>query len=535
MSAIPSGSVGRASLRIGVGTFLSRATGIVRTVVLVLVIGSVSSASADAFTVANQLPNSIYTLLSVGVLSAVLVPRMAAERDDRLTSKLITLGGTLAAAATVVAAALSPLLMNLQLPHGGAQAALATGFALWCVPQVFFYGMYAVVGEALNARGVFGPHAWAPIANNITTTAGLLVIGAVCGTGLTEVDDWSPTMIAALGCVMSGGIAIQLIAVCWFWRRSGFLFRVDFHWRGFGLRTMGYSAGWTLLMAVASLATGLIQNRIVNSASGEASAATVLSNAWLIFMLPFSLIVVSIGTPFFTRFSKDVALGNHERLLSDFALGIRMLGLLVLGAAAALCAASVPVSRIFTTGPDDALLAAWVLCAYLIGLLPLAIQYMTLRIFYAHGDTRTPLLFTLVQCVLVVAGSTAASWWAHAGTLPITHLAAAVALTQSSATALQTLLALVLVSRHLSNSIRWWGRSLVRSAASAIPAAAAGWCVFLLADRENGWMMLTPLSAAAGAGLIMTTAIAVYVALLALLRTPELQQAFRMLRRRSAA
>ena len=44
--------------------------------------------------------------------------------------------------------------------------ALATAFAYWCLPQVFFYALYALTGEVLNARGVFGPYAWAPVANS---------------------------------------------------------------------------------------------------------------------------------------------------------------------------------------------------------------------------------------------------------------------------------------------------------------------------------------------------------------------------------
>ena len=40
-------------------------------------------------------------------------------------------------------------------------------FARYCLPQVFFYGMFVLVGQILNARGSFGPMMWAPIANNV--------------------------------------------------------------------------------------------------------------------------------------------------------------------------------------------------------------------------------------------------------------------------------------------------------------------------------------------------------------------------------
>ena len=53
-------SLGRASAVIGAGTLVSRVTGLLRSIVLVGVIGSVSSEAADAFAVANQLPNNVF-------------------------------------------------------------------------------------------------------------------------------------------------------------------------------------------------------------------------------------------------------------------------------------------------------------------------------------------------------------------------------------------------------------------------------------------------------------------------------------------
>ena len=43
------------------------------------------------------------------------------------------------------------------------------------------------------------------------------------------------------------------------------------------------------------------------------------------------------------------------------------------------------------------------LLAYLVSLVPLTVIFMVQRAFYAYSDTRTPLLFTLVQCVVVIA------------------------------------------------------------------------------------------------------------------------------------
>ena len=63
------------------------------------------------------------------------------------------------------------------------QLALATAFAYWCLPQILFYGLYALVGESLNARRVFGPFTWAPIVNNLVSIAGFLVFIWLFGAG----------------------------------------------------------------------------------------------------------------------------------------------------------------------------------------------------------------------------------------------------------------------------------------------------------------------------------------------------------------
>ena len=68
--------IGRASAFLASGTIVSRILGFVKAIVLAATIGVVGSASADAFAVANGLPNTVYVIVAGGVLSAVLVPQI---------------------------------------------------------------------------------------------------------------------------------------------------------------------------------------------------------------------------------------------------------------------------------------------------------------------------------------------------------------------------------------------------------------------------------------------------------------------------
>src|SRR6185312_600397 len=64
--------------------------------------------------------------------------------------------------------------------------ALAVSFARYCMPQIFFYGVFAVVGQVLGARGRFGPAAWAPVLNNVVVVAvfgGFIAVGGGAARG----------------------------------------------------------------------------------------------------------------------------------------------------------------------------------------------------------------------------------------------------------------------------------------------------------------------------------------------------------------
>lgn len=525
-------SLGRSSALIAAGTLASRVTGLLRTVVLVAAIGSYGSYAADAFATANQLPNNIYTVISTGILTAVIVPQIVrvSSRPDggrEFISKLFTLATVVLLAATAVAMVLAPVIVWLYVPaFSPEQQALAVAFAYWCLPQILFYGLYALIGETLNAKGIFGPFAWAPVINNIVSIAGFVLLIAFFGGDLTAVELWTPGMIALLGGTATAGIVAQAVVLMLFWRGTGLHLRPDFRWRGVGLGDIGRLAGWTFLMMLVGQVAGWMQSRVVSDASGDAGVA-VMQNAWLVFMLPYSVIVMAIGTPYFTQLSGHAAEGRHDEVRADVGRAIRTLGLFVIIATAALAAAAVPATRVFTNRADDAVAAAPVLIAFLVCLVPLAVQFVVQRTFYAYGDTRTPFLFTLFQGALVVASALLAGAF-----LPREHLTAGVALGQALASTAQVVLAAWLLRRRIGSFEL--GRSLwalTRFALAAIPAGLAGWGVYLWTGGGSGWMTSDRLLGALGTCVVGGVALVVYVAILAIFRAPELAIAGGMLKR----
>ncbi|MFK4836283.1 murein biosynthesis integral membrane protein MurJ [Microbacterium sp. ZW T2_14] len=528
--------IGRASVMIGAGTIVSRLTGFLRAVVLVSAVAA-TSAGGNAFTVANQLPNNIYTIISTGLLSAVVVPQIvkAAAHDDggrAFVSKLFTLGAVVLLGTTVIATLAAPLLVALYAPeYSASQQALATAFAYWCLPQILFYGLFAMVGESLNARRVYGPYTWAPIINNIVSIAGFLVFIWLFGPA-TKGTLWTSEMVAVLGGTATLGIIAQTAILFVFWRRTGLHIRPDFRWRGVGLGQIGRLAGWTFLMVVAGQLAGLVQSQVMSNVPDGAPGMFVAANAWLLFMLPYSIIVLSIGTPYFTQLSEHAKAGRDEEVRGDIGRSIRTLGFFVVVATAAMAVAAVPASRIFTGDPDEAVGAAGVLLCYLVGLIPLAVLFVVQRTFYAYDDTRTPFFFTVLQCALVVASAWGALWAFNAGILPMSQLVAAVALGQSVSSVVQVIVATWLLHRRLGGiQVASWLTALGRFALAAIPAGLIGWLTFQLMGGVDGWAVSDKILGALGAAIIGIVVIAVYVGILAVFRAPELSVATGLVRR----
>lgn len=530
--------LGRASAVVAAGTMASRITGLIRNIVLAAALPVVAGGAADAFAVANALPNTVFNLISSGLLAGVIVPQIVKavrthdDRGDAFVSKLLTLGMVVLSAVTVVAVIAAPLLVLL---YGGEfspeKQALTLALAYWCIPQVLFYGLYALVGEVLNANRVFGPYAWSPIVNNVVSILGFGAFIWLFGPR-TDAVGWTPGMVAVLGGTATLGIVVQAVILLLFWRRAGLRVRPDFRWRGLGLGDIGRLAGWTFLMVVVGQIAGVFQVNIVGAASGSGAANASLQFAWLLFMLPFSVIVLSLGTPYYTRLSEHVAEGRSDEVTKDLASLTRTVGIFMVGVLAAMLAAIVPLSRIFTDKPENAVAFAAVLTAYLVALLPLSFQFGLQRTFYALKDTRTPFFYTLVQAVIVVATALIARALVGIDALPLAFLAAAIALGQSIANIVQFSLAVTLLRRKIGPlGLGAPARAVLRFGLAALPAAAAGVALFLLTGGVQGWTTQNGFFGFLGAALIGGVTLLVYGGILALFRTPELSVAARALRR----
>jgi putative peptidoglycan lipid II flippase len=527
-------SIAKSSLLMASGTILSRVLGFVRAVVLAAAIG-VTTNAADAFGVANQLPNNVYAIIVGGVLNAVLVPQIVRARShqdggkgyiDRLLTFILAIFFVVSVISTVAA----PLLVSIYTKNwSGPELALATAFAYWCLPQLFFYGLYSLLGEVLNARSAFGPFMWAPVLNNIVSLIGLVAFIVIFGadpTGANAIADWSPEKIALLAGSATLGVAAQAFILLFAWKRIGLKFDLNFKWRGFGLGPALKAASWSLGMVLVTQVGGLVQTIVASgtlvSRETNASVAGVAAAgiAWLIFMLPHSVATVSIATAYFTKMAQHVHDGKMADFKKDFVDGIRAILVISVFATAALIVLAYPISRVFA-GELPALIALGnVIIAMMIGLIPFSFVFMMQRAFFALEDTRSPFLFTVVQIGLHITGAITLSIFA-----PAQWLVVGLALLTSGTVAIQATVAyLFLVKRIGSLAGFGFGLASLKFLIAGLISGASGYAMVqaLGGIRAGSFVVDKVITSGLSMAFIGLVMFAVYALALKILRAGEI-------------
>jgi putative peptidoglycan lipid II flippase len=420
------------------GTVVSRLSGFVRSALLAAALGT--ALHADVFTIANTIPNMLYILLAGGVFNAVLVPQLVrAQRTDPdggagYAQRVVTVAAVFLAGVSAVLVLAAPVLMRLFLdgsffgPDLAVQRDSAIAFARYCLPQVFFYGMFVLVGQVLNARGSFGPMMWAPIANNVISVAVLAVYLVVFGPvrNLCSAGVADPAALAGPGSSVGGyttgqelllglgstlGIAAQLLILVPFLRRAGFRFRPRLDLRGSGLGHTLRLAVWTVLFVVVNQVAYTVVVRIASSGTADAATGvcaagrsgtgyTIYATAFLLVMVPHSVATVSFGTAMLPRLSAFAADHDLRGVATQVAGTLRTAYALIVPFAVLLPLVASDLSNLligYGAARASVPQFAAALALFAPGLVLFTAHYLVLRGFYALERTRTVFW---VQCVI---------------------------------------------------------------------------------------------------------------------------------------
>lgn len=539
----------RSSAIMAAGTLVSRFLGFGKTWMLGTALGLGSTVN-DTFINANNLPNLIFLLVAGGVFNAVLVPQIikaskAPDRGADYISRLLTLAVLLLLGLTALVTLAAPWVIELTTQgYSPQQKALAVAFAFWCLPQIFFYGLYALLTQVLNANGAFGPAMWAPILNNLVAIAGLGMFIWIFGSNEINahtLDNWGDTQTLLVAGFSTIGVisqtAILMIPVI----RLKLGLRPRFGWRGVGLGQAAKLSVWTLLTAavgqlaflyVMRIATIPGAERIRLQQAGDPAANMLPGNAVLevasqLYLLPHSIIALSLATVLFNRMTRASQDGNRAELRDALSHGLRTMAVATVFGALALFALAGPLGMFFSGGlRQDGVMLAQTLTILALSTPFMSANFMMSRVFYANEDARTPFYIQLLLAVVYVAGAFAIQF------LPVDQIIYAIAVLYMVGNILSVVISAFFLRRllgHLDGARI--ANSYIRMGYAALGAAIAGagalWLMGSYSPDGFAWRdRLTALITVIVVGPIMLVA---YFFLLKLFRVSELRDLLRPL------
>ena len=411
-------SLARAGRIMALGTTASRVTGMIRSLLLASALGL--GALGDDFNTANNIPGTIYLLIIGGAVSSVFVPQLVrAMRDDadggrEYTDKLLTIALVVLTAITGVCMLLAPQIADVTAgTQSPADHSVTVTLIRYCVPQIFCYGVWVILGQILNARERYGPMMWTPVLANLVMIATLIAFMLMVGHAKLTSQNITPTETALLGIGTTLGIVLQTVMMVPYLRKVGVGYRPRFNWRGAGLRKSATLAKWTMGVVLLGQVGSLIVTRIGDSMDhtfkDQGVGYTAYMNAQNIWQLPFAVITVSVITALLPRMSRAAQAGDPAAVRTSISYGLRVAAVVIVPCAFALLAFGPQIAAVlFGHGQSNAAMSrntGFMLMALAPGLIPFSAQFVMTRGFYAYEDTRTPFMISAwITALNVVLG-----------------------------------------------------------------------------------------------------------------------------------
>jgi putative peptidoglycan lipid II flippase len=501
-------------------TAVSRGTGFLRTVVVTNVLGV--TYLANTYQSANSVPNLLFELFAAGALQAVLIPAMVQLREgdpaeqDHVVGAVLGLVLVVLAALAVVGAVLARPLMGW-LTQDVADVAVRNqeirlgAVMLWIfLPQVVLYAANVVSTAALNAHHRFAVPAVAPVINNVVVIAaylwfGHLLGGAQPGLQLTTLQLW----------VLAGGTTLGVALFCSLpilAARRHVRLRPNLDLKHPRVRSMLRDGAWA---AVSLSATQVLLVAMLQSVNRLEGGVAIQQLAWVLFLLPHSVLAVPVLTTRFPALAAAVHRRDWRGFDAVLAGGIRSIGFVALLASGALIASAPAVARIVVHGHATASreAIATATAAFAPGLVGFGLLLFLTRAAYALGEVRPATLATLAT-----VGVGAVLLWVVAGRVERSHVVSGVAVVHS-------------ITMLVGAGVLWWlvrvarqrhgdavdpalsarselavGRSLGASLTAGVLVAVVGrWLV----DRVGHGSITTALAATALVGAIAVIAVLV--------------------------
>lgn len=394
------------------GTLASRITGVFRDIALVAAIGT--GIFSDTYSVANSIPNIIYILIAGGAINAVFIPALIRHMEDdpdegkQFTDQLLTLVGLVLIGIVLITVLIAGLIVHLYATKlwTPEEFDVATMFARWCLPQIFFYGLYTLASQILNSRNSFSLPMYAPIINNLIVIGTAAIFVSVMSQ-VPNADSVTTAQVNLLGFGTTLGVMAQALILIPALKKSGYNFKPNFQFRNVGNGKVGNLAKWTIGFVLVNQITFLMVSNLTTLAnvlvSGDPGTVSVGFTSYqkgqLMMMLPHSIITVSIITALLPRLSRQA----HDKDLTAFggelSASLRLVSALIIPSAVFLLVSGPWIGALlYGYGASSAAQGAalgGVASMFALGLPAFSLFYVLLRSYYAQENTKTPFMINL--------------------------------------------------------------------------------------------------------------------------------------------
>lgn len=359
----------------------------------------------DAYTAAFTIPDFLFFLLTSGALSVSFIPvfnqrLMNGNKKSawELSSSILNLMAVLTLIASVLIMIFADPLVRYIVGPGLDESGmiLATNMMRVIAINPFLFSISTILSSIQQALGRFIFYALAPALYNVG-----ILIGIVWFTGGINLFGWQifegGIMGVALGVVFGAilQVIVSLIGVF----GLGFDYEFKINWKNQGFRSV------LKLLPARSLDQGIdYANTIVTtnlSSRMGAGALRSYNQAYSLSQMPVSLIGVAISTAFFPQLTEEIGEGNETKFHQTFRTALSTIIWIALPIGIIAFFARGYVVSFIKNGGDP--LISSVLATLILSIFANSIFHIAARGFYAHQDTKTPFIVSIIAIGFTIA------------------------------------------------------------------------------------------------------------------------------------
>ncbi len=355
------------------------------------------SSEIDAFNVANNVPDLLFSLISGGALAVAFIPVLSDYLEKKGYHHSWRLFSIVANFVFLVTAVLSLLVgvfahqlvrseFGIAPGFSPEQQTLAADLMRYNLIATLIFSISGLVMAGLQSHKHFLLPAIAPILYNFG-----LIFGAVYLVPLFGIHGLVYGVI--VGAVLHLGVQIPG------------LIKYKFHWSpSFDLKEPGVrqtlTLMWPRILTVLFIQIIFLSRDNLASRLAEGSV-TALTYAYFIMQVPETLIGTAIATALLPTLSSLIAADKKDHFISLMNNTINIvLALTVVTAVILSVSLEYLLEPVFGFNPSDTGLLVWTTRAYLIGLMGQCLLEVVTRAYYAQKNAHTPLIATCFRMIV---------------------------------------------------------------------------------------------------------------------------------------